>query len=263
MGEAYRVHVALPAYNEEANLPTLLDRWRAVLAGLPVAGRMLVVDDGSSDGTPAVLAKRALAGELAVHTHVQNQGLGRTIADALRLAAQDADPQDVIVTMDADNSHPPELLPRMLAVLAERGVDVVVASRYEPGAQVVGLSRFRHLTTCGARWLFQWLLPVPGLRDYTCGYRAYRAGLLQRAFATYGDRLVEEASFACMAEIILKLADLGARCAEVPLVLRYDEKAGESKMNVGRTVRRTLALIARQRRRRRQAKRSEGTEAKR
>jgi dolichol-phosphate mannosyltransferase len=83
------------------------------------------------------------------------------------------------------------------------------------------------------------------VRDYTSGFRAYRAGILAKAFERYGDELVTERSFASMAEILLKLARAGARMSEVPMVLRYDRKGGASKMNVPRTVLKTLALMAR------------------
>jgi dolichol-phosphate mannosyltransferase len=121
----------------------------------------------------------------------------------------------------------------------------VIASRYRAGAGVVGLSGFRHLMSFGARALYQVLFPIRGVRDYTCGFRAYRPGILTKAFERYRDQLVTERSFASMAEILLKVARVGARMSEVPMVLRYDLKGGASKMNVPRTVLKTLALMAR------------------
>ena len=243
--------MALPAYNEAANLPGLLARWREVLEASGAPYRIVVVDDGSSDETPELLARLAATQPFEVVTHACNQGLGRTITDALATAAHAADPDDLIVTMDADGTHPPELFPRMADKLAVEGVDVVIASRYQPGARVVGLSLLRRVATRVAGVLYRLLLPIPRVRDYTCGYRAYRAGCLQEAFARGSQALCAETSFACMAEILLNLARYGARCAEVPLVLRYDAKRGKSKMNVTRTAWRTLKLIQRQRRLRR------------
>lgn len=245
--EPNTIRVALPAYNEAASLPALVERWAAVLRGLDRPFRILIVDDGSSDATPSVLAELAQRFPLEIHRHAANQGLGMTIRDALVAAAAQAAPDDVIATMDADGTHPPELFPPMLDRLQRDRLDVVIASRYEPGAQVVGLSGLRRLTTSVAGVLFRVVLPVRGVRDYTCGYRLYRAACLQRAIGIYSDRFVEERSFACMAEILLKLARLGARCGEVPLVLRYDLKGGTSKMRVLTTIVRTLRLICRQR----------------
>jgi len=106
-------------------------------------------------------------------------GLGETIRDALELAARKADPEDVVVTMDADNTHPVELIPEMVPRLLE-GYDVVIASRYRTGASVVGLSGFRRLMSFGARLIYQAVFPIRGVRDYTCGFRAYRAGFSRR-----------------------------------------------------------------------------------
>ena len=180
--------------------------------------------------------------DLAVH--LSNRGLGETIRDALRLASEVASDDDLIVTMDADNTHPPELIPEMIRHI-KQGADVVIASRYRPGARVVGLSRFRRSMSLGARLLFGTVFPIEGVRDYTCGFRMYRPSVLRRAFETYGDRLVSERGFACMAEILLKVSRLRVRCSEVPLVLGYNRKKSVSMMRVGRTVMTTLGLMTR------------------
>jgi dolichol-phosphate mannosyltransferase len=86
---------------------------------------------------------------------------------------------------------------------------------------------------------------MKGVRDYTCGYRAYRASTIKDAVTRYGDRLIEESGFSCMVELLLKLRRLGIRCYEVPLVLRYDQKGGVSKMRVIRTIRRYLVVMTR------------------
>jgi dolichol-phosphate mannosyltransferase len=86
---------------------------------------------------------------------------------------------------------------------------------------------------------------VPGARDYTCGFRLYRAATLRRALSAWGERLIEEAGFTCMAEVLVKLGRGGARVTEAPLVLRYDLKEGASKMKVLRTIGRYFAMARR------------------
>ena len=85
------------------------------------------------------------------------------------------------------------------------------------------------------------------MRDYTCGFRAYREGVLRQAVAEYGDRFVSETGFSCMADVLLKLRRYPLIVGEAPLILRYDQKGGVSKMRVARTVWQTLRLIARRR----------------
>lgn len=241
-----RLILALPAYNEEHALPLVLAAFERQVLSAGLAASVVIVDDGSTDGTCRVAEEWASKLPVRVVRHAANQGLGETIQDALRAAAARADPGDVIVSMDADNTHSPELIPAMVRLIAE-GCDVVIASRYRRGSKVVGVSAFRQLMTYGARFLFQLLLPTPGVRDFTCGFRAYRAGLIQQAFQRYPGGLVTERSFACMLEILLKLREMGARMGEAPMVLRYDLKPGASKMKVWPTVLSTLRLALRHR----------------
>jgi dolichol-phosphate mannosyltransferase len=240
------IFLVLPAFNEEASLPLLLESWEKQSWRSPDF-QIILVNDGSSDGTARVAQDWSVRLPVEIVTHAQNRGLGETILDGLARAAELAQPQDAIVAMDADNTQPIALIPRMVRGL-EEGKDIVIASRFQPGAKVLGLSPFRHFLTLCARVLYQAVLPVSGVRDYTCGFRAYRAGLLQHAFKRYGSSLVTERGFACMAEILVKLAGLGAKVGEVPMILRYDQKLGASKMGVASTVRESLLLLLRHRR---------------
>ena len=89
-------------------------------------------------------------------------------------------------------------------------------------------------------------LPIKGVRDYSCGYRAYRAEVLQRAYAHYGEDFITEQGFSCMVEILCQLNRLKPmRFAEVPLILHYDRKPGETKMRVTKTITDTLRLLLR------------------
>src|SRR5260370_26197574 len=90
--------------------------------------------------------------------------------------------------------------------------------------------------------LMRVLFPTPGVSDYTCGYRAYRAEALQQAYAQYGDSLVDQDGFQCMVDILLKLRKLPLIFGEVPLILRYDLKLGQSKMRLMKTPVNTLGL---------------------
>ena len=237
------VFIVLPVFNEEPSLGPLLERFEAVARGGVELARVVVVDDGSRDASAAVAESFRKRLPLELLRHDVNQGLGRTIQDGLLHAASLAGPADAVVTMDADCTHPPEIIPRMLAAL-DAGADVVIASRYRRGARVRGLSPFRVLMSYGARAAFRLLRPVCHVRDYTCGFRAYRAGVLQRAIEASGGVLAHERGFASMAEILFSLAAVGARFHEVPFVLDYGLKRGASKMPVGATVARILRLAA-------------------
>lgn len=241
-----RICVILPAYNEAQNLEPLLRRIRDVLDPLDVLYEVLVVNDGSQDGTVDVVRKMSEVMPIQLENHKVNQGLGTTLRTGFLAALRQADPQDVIICMDADNTQPPETIPRMVEMIRQ-GYDVVVASRFQKGSQVIGLSAWRRLMSSGARLVFSLVHPIPGIRDYTSGFRAYRASVLQRGVDQYGDQFFSEKGFSSMADILLKLRKQKLVAGEVPLVLRYDQKQGASKMKVLKTVWATLGLVARRR----------------
>jgi dolichol-phosphate mannosyltransferase len=124
---------------------------------------------------------------------------------------------------------------------------VVIASRYHPEARVYGVPLVRRALSRSASLLLRALFPIRGVRDFTCGYRAYRASALWSALDRHRDELLTQDGFECMVDILLKLRTMNLVFGEVPLLLRYDQKSGESKMAVGRTIRRTLALVLRRR----------------
>lgn len=240
------IHIVLPAYNEAEALPPLLCAIHAALDKSDVEYSIIVVDDGSRDDTALVASQASFHMPVVLVKHGVNQGLAAAIRTGFRAAIAQANQDDVIFLMDADNTHPPALVHRMLGMIRE-GHDVVIASRYQPGARVVGVPWHRNLLSLGARGLFRLMFPIKGVRDYTCGYRAYKEEVLRRAMADYGDDFVSEKGFSCMVDVLLKLRRYDLIMGEVPLILRYDQKGGVSKMNVARTIWQTLALLFRRR----------------
>ena len=241
-----RVFVVLPAYNEEPNIARLLDRISETLEEENLLYMVVVVDDGSKDRTPEILHSYMERIPLAVARHENNQGLGATIRDGLVIAAKQAGPNDIVVTMDADDTHTPGLILRMVRMIRE-GHDVVIASRYRSGARIFGLTVWRRFISYAASWLLRLIFPTPGVRDFTCGYRAYRGSTLHLAISLYGEEFINAEGFQCMVDILLKLRRMKTIFGEVPMILRYDQKSGESKMRVFRTAANTLRLVARRR----------------
>jgi len=243
---ATKVFVVLPAYNEQENLGTLLERIDRSMFENRLDYEVIVVDDGSGDETLAVARRYAEDMPVRIERHEVNQGLGATIRDGLKAAAEACGDEDIVVAMDADNTHTPGLI-RSMVELVREGNDVVIASRYQRGALVCGVPFHRRVLSSGAGLLFRVVFPIRGVRDYTCGFRAYRGTVLKRAFQVYGDGFVSESGFQCMVDILLKLRRMNCIFREVPMILRYDLKGGASKMKVGRTIVRTLALMLRRR----------------
>ena len=226
------ITIVLPAFNEAENLPSLLTRVSSSMKRTGLNFRILVVNDGSTDQTAEVLQRNAADCQVEILTHTKNMGLGAAIRSGL-LEASAAD--GIVVTMDADNSHDPAIIVQMIQKIRD-GYDLVIASRFQDGGQVVGLKMHRRFLSWAASSLMRVCCRYPNVRDYTSGYRAYRASILRDLQSRYGAKFITENGFACMFELLLKLRSIGARASEIPLVLRYDQKIGPSKMPILRTI---------------------------
>jgi dolichol-phosphate mannosyltransferase len=177
-----------------------------------------------------------------------NRGLGwamrRLLETTLEMAAGGDADEDIAFVLDADDTHNPEHMLQM-AQRIQNGFDIVIASRFRSDSRTVGVPFYRMVLSRGASRLMRLVFPIKGVRDYTCGYRAYRMSMLKHAEEVYGERLFEETGFACMVELLLKLRKLNILAVEIPLVLRYDLKPGESKIKIMSTIVHTLRLIMR------------------
>jgi dolichol-phosphate mannosyltransferase len=243
---SFKVIVVLPVYNEELNIGPLLERLREHLSDSLIPYEIVAVDDGSSDRSLEILQDYATREPIHVLRHVVNQGLGNTLRDGLYYAGRIASPKDIVITMDADETHSPGLILRMVRMIRE-GHDVVIASRYQRGAMVLGLAYHRRLISWLSSYLMRVVFPTRGVRDYTCGYRAYLGSALKGALAKYGEGFVDQEGFQCMVDVLLKLRRMPLIFGEVPMILRYDFKQGASKMRLVRTTVQTLRLLVQRR----------------
>ena len=227
--DADRVLVIVPTYNERENLPLILDRLRAAV---PLA-HVLVVDDGSPDGTGEIADARAAADDsIDVLHRTEKQGLGPAYFAGFDWGLEHG--FDVLVEMDADGSHAPEQLPRLLAAIDR--ADLVIGSRYVRGGSVVNWPLRRLILSRGANLYSRLALGV-GVRDITAGYRAYRAAVI-RAIP-----LNEVASHGYVFQIDLAWRAIlgGFRVVEVPITFT-EREIGVSKMS-GSIVREALVKI--------------------
>ncbi len=235
--------IVLPAYNEEENIGDLLEQIKFAMENDSVTPyKVFVVNDGSKDKTEDIVKEKAKTIPIELLTHEVNQGLGATIRDGLYRAVEYSHEKDIIITMDADATHNPGLIIRLSRMIIE-GYDVVIASRFQPGARVIGLVWYRRLLSWAASVVFTIMYPIKGVKDYTCGYRAIRADVLKSAIKEYGEKFVSEDGFQSLVDILLKLRKRKLMFGETPLILRYDMKGGMSKMNIPRTIKNTLKLL--------------------
>jgi dolichol-phosphate mannosyltransferase len=250
------LYIVLPAYNEEKNIAPLVEAI-AQLSLHVKAITPILVDDGSVDATAATAESLGPRIALKLIRHGVNKGLGAAVLTGLKAVCEIAQDEDLVVLLDADNTHSPNQIAGMIDAI-NRGSDIVIASRYTPGGQEVGLSPLRQLGSRCVSLALATTFAVEGARDYTCGFRLYRVPIVRKGFQVYGDDLISETSFVCMAELLVKLNSVGARVSEYPLILRYDLKGGASKMNIPRTLRRYVHFVATQSAKIKRIKQSQG-----
>lgn len=240
------VAFVLPAYNEEQDLPALLHRIHDTMQDKPFGYHIVVVDDGSKDRTAEIARTAALTMPVRLIQHEVNKGLGAAMQTGLSAAMKEA---DFIATMDSDNSHDPEYITEMVRMLNRNSsLDVVIASRYQRGSIVKGVPYYRQMLSYGCFFMLKTLAPFRNVRDYSTGFRCYRASVLQRVAKQYDGELIKENGFVCQLELLLKMRSIRATADEIPYTLRYDLKAGASKLRIWRTVKRYFSVIWRHRR---------------
>jgi len=212
--------IFVPTYNEAPNLERLVGEIRRILPEATI----LVVDDRSPDGTGGI-ADRLAAADPAVRVLHRDPPKGRGLAgragylEALRLGA------DVVIEMDADFSHDPQLLPRFLEAI-EGGADVVLGSRFVPGGSDDDRTAARKIITVLANGYIRVVLGVP-VGDCNSGYRAFRREALEairpEALTSVGPSIVQE--------VLFRVHRQGAKIVEIPLTF-VDRKDGDSKLSL-------------------------------
>jgi len=224
-----RVLVIIPTYEERENLPRILDR---LLGAVPTA-HALVVDDGSPDGTGRIADERAAADErIHVMHRTEKSGLGAAYIAGFGWGLEHG--YDVLVEMDADGSHAPEQLPRLLDALQH--ADVVLGSRYVSGGTVVNWPKRREWLSRGGNLYSRFALGVR-IYDITGGYRAYRSEGLQAL--PLGE--ISSHGYCFQVDLAWRSVQAGYRVVEVPITFT-EREIGVSKMSGG-IVREALLMV--------------------
>jgi dolichol-phosphate mannosyltransferase len=212
--------VILPTYDEADNIRPIST---AILRALPEA-TLLVVDDGSPDGTGTIADELAVADpRIRVRHRVAKQGLGKAYLDGFRVALSAG--AAFIVQMDADFSHDPATLPALLEPVVSGDADLVIGSRYTPGGGVVDWGLARRVVSRGGSMFARLVLGLDP-HDLTGGFKAWRASTLQ-AVPFDG---VHAGGYVFQIEMTFRASRGGARIREIPITF-HDRRVGQSKMS--------------------------------
>jgi dolichol-phosphate mannosyltransferase len=213
-----RVVMCIPTYNEADNLAWIVGRLREAQPDVHV----LVVDDGSPDGTGKIADELAAADPAVQVLHrTEKEGLGAAYRHGFRVALEQG--YDVIGEMDADGSHQPEQLSRLLDALHE--ADLVIGARWIPGGSVVNWPRRREALSRGGNLYVRMLLGI-GVHDATSGYRLFRREALEKIDLD----TVQSTGYVFQTDMVVRCLRQGLRVREVPIEF-VERVRGDSKMS--------------------------------
>jgi dolichol-phosphate mannosyltransferase len=214
----------LPTYNEAENIEAIVGAAGEVLAGAAPSGfRILVVDDGSPDGTGEIADRLAAEHPWAAVLHrAEKNGIGPAYLAGFRHALDQG--AGYVMEMDSDFSHDPADLARLLEAI-HAGADLALGSRYVPGGGVQNWSLVRRVISEGGSTYARWVLGLP-VRDLTGGFKCFRRDVLEAIDLD----AVRSQGYAFQVELTYRAVRAGFRVVEVPIVFR-DRQRGQSKMS--------------------------------
>ncbi len=231
MTDAPRRLMIIPTYNERENIDRLLTELRAADEGLSI----LVVDDASPDGTAQLVRTRSKADpRIQVVERQGKLGLGTAYIAGFEHAVR----QDfaLALTMDADFSHPPSAVPRLVAAVRS-GADLAIGSRYIPGGGISGWGLGRLLLSRFANAFVRLVLRLKP-HDCTAGYRCYTQALVKELL----QNPIRSSGYSAVLEMLFQVQRRGRRIVEVPIHFR-DRTAGESKISADELLRALLTVL--------------------
>ena len=233
------IYIILPSFNEEKNLIKIIKKIEFLNKKLK--SKVILVDDGSNDATEKIVKKKYSV-KIIYLKHKTNKGLSLTLESGFKKVVKIGSKKDIVITLDSDNTHPIDLIPEMINQINKKN-DIVIASRFQKGSKVKGVTFFRKSMSFGAKLIFKFFFPFKNLNDYTCNYRAYKFYLIKKIVNE--KNFFNKEGFNIAAKILIYFINVykNLNIAEVPLILSYNKKIGASKMIIFLTIYLTIKLI--------------------
>ncbi len=240
------IYILLPCYNEYKNLVPLIKKINLIHFNTATKINILMVNDGSTDETHKKIKflKKISKNKIIYLNHKANFGLNIALLNGFKKILDLGKKEDVVITLDSDNTHPVNLIPKMHSLLKFKNFDIAIASRFQKGSKVKGLSLFRTFLSIAARIVFRLVINISNVNDYTCNYRAYKFNVLKKS-KLINIKFFSNKDFSIASDLLININKniKNINVCEIPLILRYDNKIGPSKMSVGKNILKTFILI--------------------
>lgn len=239
------IRILLPVYNESESIYDLLENYYKFFNEHPQEHKIYIINDNSDDDTEIYITKAINNFKNLTIIYSKNEinkGLAITLKDNIKKIISESNNNDILVTMDGDNTHNPYTILLMLQKL-QLGADIVIASRYCSGATIQGLSFYRIILSRFAKILYDLRWHIKGVKDYTCNYRAYKISVLNKLIEAMSDDFITETEFNGVSELLNNAAKYASSILEVPLTLNYSNKKNKSHINIIKTIFKTLKML--------------------
>jgi len=232
-----KIAIAIPIYNEKENILQLVKSLRRLSDQQHWPVDLVIVDDNSPDGSAdAILSTFKNSDAIHIIKRPRKMGLGSAYIDAFNFILRNLEP-DIVIQMDADFSHPPELIPEMITKIVS-GNDLVIASRYVKNGGVENWTTSRKIISKGANTLFKLLLGSK-INDVTSGYRAFRFETLKELMKIN----LSSKGYEFQIEVIYQISQITNKIYEVPFTFK-DRKKGKSKLSMSDIIHFYLKVIS-------------------
>jgi len=242
------IKLLLCCLNEEKNLPKLFSDLFSELKNLGEKFEVFICVDGTIDASLRVISEFQKSHKITVLPKKNQRGLGLAYKRLFLEVIKNSADEDLIISLDADNTHNPKQLLEMVAHFKKNSLDFLVASRFCGNSVMADFPLHRKLISKSTSLLLQNIFSIKKisgekLQDYTSGYRIYRSKKLKELFEKEKDQFITEPEFTYTCELLIKLSRLNSRLDEIPLFYDYGKKIGKSKLRLGRNFWRLLIML--------------------
>lgn len=238
------VYVIAPVLNEEPNMQGLMQSWKELASELnEFTFKFILVDDGSNDGTGEAARKAGSGMELTVLRHEVNKGPGYAFGTGFEYLAEKLKPEDIVVTIEGDNTSRISTLKIMLGRITRENVDVAFASVHAYGGGIVNTAGWKIIASHLSSGLTKIFLNIRGIHTFTSFFRAYQGYVILTLQKAYGKRILEFPGFECMIELLKKIIIHQYSISEVPMNLDTSMRKGKSKLKAFKTARKYFSVF--------------------
>ena len=244
------IKIILCALNEAQNLETLLPNINREMQKIDRDYEIIICLDASNDNSEKIILAQKNSYPIRILDFLAQKGLGNAYKRVFLEIIKTANPNDIAISLDADNTHNPNQITQIISYFEKNSLDILIVSRFCKDSKINGFPLYRFFISKTTSILLQFFFNIKKIsgrkvKDYSSGYRAYKIKKLQELYKKYGENFILEKNFIYTCEILLKMSKIDAKIDEIALNYDYGRKIGKSKLKIIQNLWSLLKLIVR------------------